>query len=320
MSQWPVPDVPERAGTQRYQPTTDTITTEDGHNVYWDREEYNRRNERPVNRHPLRNRWTQQGYTRSDPYSNTIRQRPVRIQETSFSETPRRIPGVEGSSTTRISQNIREEGSISEQSRAFESSSELRSTSIDRNPYTRIQIESGNSEFTPLLSGTSAGATATSGGTTAAGIATGGILGAVGLGYGVHKATESIKEHGAVLPGTEYVGPGNPIREGPARHATDQAAREHDLGYTNVLKKAQKNHWTDDKFRREINKLDEITKNQFWSVYKNEGAWQALVGALGLRIKQAVESKTGVLYPSFSGTYKCLIINHHRIRDLIGAG
>lgn len=296
-------------------------TVEDGVNVYWDKDRYNTRWERPTNRHPLKNRWTTQGYERSRPYSQVSTQTP-QIQETSFTGPVR---GAEAPDLSTLGEGIRQRRPIQRQEQSDRSRNPIRQPTSERGssqPYerfdqsgptreTRINIpDISNAERVPLLGASSAASVGGIGGSASTVVGGIGAIAAAGaLGYGTSKVVESIKEHGAVLPGTEYVGPGNPIREGPARHPTDQIARDHDIGYRDTLAEAKAKHWTEQKLAREIGKLDDTARNAFWNEYSTQGSWQSLVGSLGLKIKQGVEGQVGLIYPSLSGKNKCHIIN-----------
>lgn len=260
------------------------------------------RNRFSVPRPPPRrvpNRWTQQGYEISRPYSGTSRQG---YNETSFTE---RVSGSQDQNLSSIGEGIRQrrpvqqqEGSDSVRDRIPESTPE-RGTSD-----TRIDIPE-SSERVPLLQ--SAGTAAAAGsGAGLSGLQTGfaGALGVAGggiLGAALTQLKSRADEKGYVLPDSEYIGPGNPIPIGAAKNPTEQIARDHDLGYGEVLQKAYGKKWTFDKFNREIRKLDDVAWGKFWERYGDEGDWKALVGYLGLRAKAAVEKHTGVIYPSFTG-------------------
>ena len=95
------------------------------------------------------------------------------------------------------------------------------------------------------------------------------------------------KEKGAVLPGTEYVGPGNPINIDAPRHGFDAVAKDHDIGYKNLLEKYRTVGGTDTQFKKEVSALDSEAARAFWQDYNTYGNWQSFVGHYGLRIKQA---------------------------------
>lgn len=48
------------------------------------------------------------------------------------------------------------------------------------------------------------------------------------------------KGKGLVLPGSKYIGPGNPINSGKPVNKDDALARQHDIDYDNYLKKGVK--------------------------------------------------------------------------------
>ena len=286
-----------------------SVTTQEGDTtVHWDRERYNNRRTRPVNRHPLKNKWTSQGYNKTDSYSRVNTVRPTQA-ETSFTEPVRTV---EETNLSTLGEGIRQRRPIQQQNTSDRPGNQVRRpTSSGRRgiPYERIperptetRIDIGNlpnSEHLPLLP--TAGNSALAGSATSLATGAAGIGIAAGVGYGVNRLVNSIRQDGAVLPGTEYVGPGNPIRIGPARHETDQIARDHDLQYEEVIARARKNHWSEQQFAREIDRLDKEARDRFWRVYSTQGSWQSLVGSLGLGIKNKVEQHTGVIYPSFSG-------------------
>lgn len=229
---------------------------------------------------PAPPRW-RQGYESTSGYTNQQLYRPSEIPrqaETSFSnlDTPR----------TDLAPGIRHRQGY---------------TPIDiGEPDTHIEIPSTfESESAPLLSGATTSASASS--AFSAAQAAAGIGAAIGTGFVVKKATDYVDEHGAVLPGSEYIGPFNPIKESPAQSIEDQIARDHDLGYSEVVRRAREEHWSIERFNAEIGHLDETAFNQFWERYSTAGDWKALVGYLGLRGKYALEHYTGKLYPSFPG-------------------
>ncbi|GFR06397.1 capsid protein VP1 [Trichonephila clavata] len=94
------------------------------------------------------------------------------------------------------------------------------------------------SETTPLLETAAAGAkgigSALSVGTPGV-LATGTLIG-TGLGIGIKKLVDRVSEKGAVLPGSEYIGPGNPMPIGAAKNKADQIAKSHDDDYDKASK------------------------------------------------------------------------------------
>lgn len=147
-----------------------------------------------------------------------------------------------------------------------------------------------------------------------AGAGVAGLVGAVTV-----ASLDSSRDSGYTLPGTEYVGPGNPIKEGPARHGTDQVARDHDIGYRDVIANAKAGKWSEATFRSAIRALDVEASEAFWREYNTEGKWQALVGNLGLRAKVLAEDVVGQIYPSVPGKSRWLsLLESLRTIGLIG--
>lgn len=124
---------------------------------------------------------------------------------------------------------------------------------------------------------------------TGAGAVTAGV--ALGAGaYGISKLLERTEKKGAVLPYSDFIGPGNPIPIGAAKSPQDQVAKKHDLEYEEISHKRQK---TDD-FNKAVKEADIKAINEFDAI----NHWQAKIGATGLRIKQTVEGAIGhPLYP-----------------------
>lgn len=277
-------------GVGRQEPTVGW-TREDGTNIYESRTEYNeRRLQRPkynikdpgerISEAELRGHPPSREvpYNRAPPTPHDTsrgvrnRYRPIRPRP-STSQAETNFGGTPQDGARRVS--------VQEYSQRF-------------TPDTRIPIEPVDiAETTPLL-----GSAAAVGNT---GAAIGTVVGGLGLAAGAGYLANKISRDGAVLPGSEYIGPGNPIREGPARHPADQIARDHDIGYETALREAKAKGFTKKQFEEEISKLDNKAWNSFYNRWRNDGDWRALVGYLGLRIKAGVEGKTGVLYPSFTG-------------------
>lgn len=128
-------------------------------------------------------------------------------------------------------------------------------------------------------------------------------LQAVGIGtavgsaaYGASKIADHVKEKGLTLPGTDYVGPGNPINIDAPRHGADAIAKEHDITYDNLSKDSRIKDKT--AFAEAVAKADEVAIDQFYDDYQQSGRWQSKVGELGLRAKSTLEKLTGPLYPT----------------------
>ena len=170
------------------------------------------------------------------------------------------------------------------------------------------------SESVPLLATPSAtsittGALATGVGTAAAGL----TLGAV-----TNKVINSIKTHGAVLPGTEYVGPGNPINIDAPRSEVDAIAKEHDIGYRDFQDRAERGELSEQEFVEGIDFLDNTAIQQFADRFRSGGEWQAFLGRWGLWLKNRVERVTGPIYPKFPGKPWLVGRIFLRIRDRLG--
>lgn len=260
---------------------------------------------------PQRPKWkpdprTQQGYELSQSYANTSTQRP-HIQETSFSgETSEvRVGTQPRAPTNRYTLRQRTSTATNRQSSVSEPS-----TSTGSRLETRIDIPQTPdiSETAPLLPGvpTAGGSIlgSTLGGTTSGLITAGGVLGGLITGFGLPKLFGGGQDgDGYTLPGSEYIGPGNAIKIGPARHPADQIARDHDLGYEEALRHATAAGFTKKQFDTEISKLDKTAWNSFLNRAKNHKDWRALIGYLGLRTKGFIEDKLGIQYPIFPGMY-----------------
>lgn len=165
-------------------------------------------------------------------------------------------------------------------------------------------------ETTGLLEGAAGGATLGAGsiaaetaGTAATAVGTA-LLGggAAVIGGTVGKVLENAwSGKGAVLPGSEYIGPGNPIHIGPARNPADQVAREHDLGYDDLVKNPFKKRKT---FHEQVQDLDNTAIKDFDKAYEETGNINAKIGSIGLGIKRKVEDTLGYpLYPKQPSKY-----------------
>lgn len=170
-------------------------------------------------------------------------------------------------------------------------------------PDTRINIEPLDiAETAPLLPGASAAA----GGSGAASVLGSvlGVGGAIAAGAATTALVNRTKEKGAVLPGTEFVGPFNDVPIGAARHEADAIAKEHDKGYEDAGKETDYS-----KFAAQIGRLDREAQIKFAKDWEHAGRWQSLVGKYGLQVKQLIEGILGhPVYPSFSGKWANLRI------------
>lgn len=161
-------------------------------------------------------------------------------------------------------------------------------TAIDMGEDTAIDsgLSSGATETTGLLAG---GAAAVEGASTAsivtAGAAGGAIVGGI-LGGVLTKG------RGAVLPGHNFIGPGNPLDHAPPVDEDDAIAKEHDEAYAKAKRPA------------DVHKADEEAIKKFKKDWEDNGNLHSKIGQVGLQIKSGVEKHiTGVLYPRLSGTY-----------------
>lgn len=186
-------------------------------------------------------------------------------------------------------------------------------------PETRIQLEpfdevidipEGIGETTGLLSGagTLAGtASGTAGigtslGTTAVG--TTAVLGGTALAVGGKALYDRISEKGAVLPNSEFIGPGNPIHIGAAKNSAEQAAKDHDVNYTNLIEYAKQHEISQKDFTERVHQFDQSAIDEFERDWKETGNWHSFVGKYGLKAKQAVEKLYGeAIYPRNPGKY-----------------
>lgn len=186
-------------------------------------------------------------------------------------------------------------------------------------PETRIQIDPINEvvdipevigETTGLLSGVGAAAGATSGsagigtalGTTAVGTTV--VLGGAALAVGGKALYDRISEKGAVLPNSEFIGPGNPIHIGAAKNPAEQAAKEHDVNYTNLIEYAKLHEISQKDFTERVHQFDQSAIEEFEQDWKETGNWHSFVGKYGLKAKQAVEKLYGAaIYPKHPGKY-----------------
>ncbi len=181
-------------------------------------------------------------------------------------------------------------------------------------PEERIQIDPFDEiidipETTGLISGTAAGGTALLGGSTSvlgtAGTAATGILGgtlAVGAGIAGKQLYDRVSEKGAVLPNSEFIGPGNPINIGAAKNPSEQAAKEHDINYQNLIEFARANEVSPGDFTDRVHQFDRKAIDQFEKDWIETGNWHAFAGKYGLKTKVAVEQALGgALYPRNPG-------------------
>lgn len=177
-----------------------------------------------------------------------------------------------------------------------------------------IDIPEGVSETTGLLSGATA-AGATFGGATSAvgtiGTAATGILAGTAIGIGGKALYDRISEKGAVLPNSEFIGPGNPIHIGAAKNPSEQAAKEHDVNYTNLINYAKQHEISQKDFTERVHQFDQAAIDLFEKDWQETGNWHAFAGKYGLKLKQAVEKALGeTIYPRNPGKLYTNILMH----------
>lgn len=253
-------------------------------------EEYNRR--QTATRSRPRTRLQYGGYESSNPYSTVSRTAAEarskvhrNLQESSFIEAAReRNPGLrERPSAVERNQNP--------------GNSEERIWNYDPSGGRDIRINIPEAfETAPLLGGAATGSAIT-GSSIATGAAA--TAGALGLGALTATAINRIKEKGATLPGTDYVGPGNPINIDAPRSASDAIAKEHDINYKDLLDAANAGKITLKQFATVLDHFDNKAIQQFAENFHNSGEWQSFVGRWGLYFKNRIERVTGPLYPTF---------------------
>nr|QTZ83159.1 MAG: structural protein [Motacilla cinerea ambidensovirus] len=242
-------------------------------------------NNLPLSNTPkLRNRFGR-WWNRTHPYSRLPTNEPEPLRETSFEEAA-------NPEETRID--------ISEEEINAGQAETSFSTGVEE---TVLELGEAATETTALLGGVTAGSatTGTAGalGTVAATAVGGAAI--AGIGVGVKGLVDHVRNKGAVLPGTDFVGPGNPIDPKPARSETDQVAKEHDLGYDSLLNRARSEYITEEEFRREVQNLDDEAIHRFSEEYQKSGTWQAFVGKYGLKTKRLIEDVLGApVYPQQS--------------------
>lgn len=142
-----------------------------------------------------------------------------------------------------------------------------------------------------VTGGIATGATLIGGSTSVLGtggsIATGVLAGTAVAGAGVvaKKLYDRTQEKGLTLPGSEFIGPGNPIPIGAAKNPTEQIAKDHDVAYSIA-------QHVDD-----IKEADRKAIVEFGNEYKKSGDTYAKIGELGISAKENIENIIGVQYP-----------------------
>lgn len=238
--------------------------------------------------------------------------------ESSFSNTPRTgqhpVDDVQ-----RNTAGIRERGHFRAQGNGNANSNQLRNYDSVGRPINGGQVNIPIEPFeigesVPLLATTSA--SGISGASAAAGA--GAIATGLALGAGSSALVDRIKAKGAVLPGTDYVGPGNPINIDAPRSAVDVIAKEHDIGYADFQQRAESGEISEQEFVEGIDFLDNSAIKQFADRFHSSGEWQAFLGRWGLWLKNRIERVVGPIYPQFPGKPWGVGRIFHRLRNQIG--
>lgn len=187
------------------------------------------------------------------------------------------------------------------------STSELEETSFGGTSDTVTDIVTDTvveipSETTALLgeagaaSALSSGIIAVDGILPTAGVILGGAV-AGGLGYGLKKIVDRTKSKGAVLPYSEFIGPGNPVNIGAAKDAAEQVAKDHDVIYDNIIKEPASNK------RQHLDNVLEADETAI-KKFKEAGGVKGFIGETGLKVKTTLEKSIGkAIYPPYSGNY-----------------
>lgn len=90
---------------------------------------------------------------------------------------------------------------------------------------------------------------------------------------------------GLLFPMHNYLGPGNPINNGPPVDTDDMIAEKHDIAYHMARGSG------------DIRRADVEAIKEFMADAVANNNWHAAVGAVGIGVKYLVESGTGVIYP-----------------------
>lgn len=126
---------------------------------------------------------------------------------------------------------------------------------------------------------------------------TGGAIGAAA--GGAIEAVTSGPYGGVTLPGSDYIGPGNKVLPGAARFTADQIAKEHDVTYAEIIRRAQQGKYeNEDQFYAAVHQADLDAENAFLEDWQKHGSIYGLVGAYGLKFKYLVGDKL-ISYPAY---------------------
>lgn len=148
-------------------------------------------------------------------------------------------------------------------------------------------------------------------------VAVGAAGAVVGLAAGgIISSAVKLRNEGATLPGSDYIGPGNPIHIDAPKDEADAIAKEHDVEYDRILRYAQTHDITYTDFVNQIRAADKVAQDKFRDDFATSSNWRSYVARHGLRLKSAVERTVGHIYPPKPGKWGGKIFP--QIKNLIG--
>lgn len=106
------------------------------------------------------------------------------------------------------------------------------------------------------------------------------------MGMVIEALKKRIREKGLVVPGTNWLGPGNPLDAPPPTCHSDQLAKEHDFDYHYAERASQ------------VRAADRRALAGFAAELVVSGSPYSVIGVTGIGLKYGLESVTGVLYPT----------------------
>lgn len=132
-------------------------------------------------------------------------------------------------------------------------------------------------------------------GITAGAIGTGLAIGGVAIGaQALYKRTQ---KKGLVLPGSDFIGPGNTVPIGAAKSPADQVAKVHDVEYSNII---ANNSLSKEEHFKAVQDADRKAIQDF----ANVPGLHARIGEYGLKAKASVENTLKrPLYPQCKYLY-----------------
>lgn len=106
-------------------------------------------------------------------------------------------------------------------------------------------------------------------------------------GLALFAAYRVYKGHESHLPGHNYIGPGtNLSASAKPVDQDDYIAKEHDLGYHELLKEIHSRNIDSAEFFDRVQELDTKAIYEFFDDYHKTGNWHSLIGAIGLTVKK----------------------------------